>query len=99
MKAVFLRAFESDDKANTLRCLICGGSGAPAGGWFEADTESFTAIPRSPFSYWVSDQLRGLFTELPSLEGNARTAKVGLQTSEDSRFVRCWWEPHPEQSN
>jgi hypothetical protein len=64
---------------------------------FEINPERFAAIPGSPFSYWVSDSVRDLFQRLPAFEGDSRTAKVGLQTSEDDRFVRGWWEV-PETS-
>jgi hypothetical protein len=32
------------------------------------------------------------FTKLPRFEDGQRTARVGLQTSDDFRFVRAWWE-------
>jgi len=49
-------------------------------------------VPGSPFAYWVSERIRRLFTELPAFEGDGRAVRVGLQTSDDFRFVRAWWE-------
>ena len=41
--------------------------------------------------------MRRKFQELPPFEGNGGTVKVGLQTSDDFRFVRAWWEVSPER--
>jgi hypothetical protein len=40
----------------------------------------------------VREQVRGLFNRLAAFEREGRTARVGLQTSDDLRFVRVWWE-------
>lgn len=60
-----------------------------------ADPQSFRQIPGSPFAYWVSECILRLFTALPPFEGEGRTARVGLQTGDDFRFVRAWWEMAP----
>jgi hypothetical protein len=54
--------------------------------------ESFDAVPGKPFAYWVSDAVRNVFAELNALEAGERTARQGLATAEDFRFVRAWWE-------
>ena len=59
---------------------------------YAVDPVSFRHVPNAPFAYWVSDTIRKLFTTLPPFENEERTAKVGLQTSDDFRFVRCSWE-------
>ena len=59
---------------------------------FEVDTASFGAIPRSPFSYWVSDDLRRLFRLLPPFESHGRQAQHGLSTKNDFRYLRLSWE-------
>jgi hypothetical protein len=53
---------------------------------------SFSKVPGTPFAYWVSDRMRHLFVKLPAFEGERRTAKRGPSTSDDFRYVRCWWE-------
>ena len=53
-------------------------------------------MPGSPFAYWVSEKVRRLFSGLPAFEGEQRNVRVGAQTSDDFRFVRCWWEVGPE---
>lgn len=92
MKTVFLRALEADDKPAALRAAIQEPEVARGKHRFEVNPANFSAIPRSPFAYWVSGRLRGLFKEFPLLDGNRRTAKIGPSTGDDSRYVRCWWE-------
>ena len=52
----------------------------------------FDAIPGSPWVYWMPASLRQLFQTLPNLGGIAQLV-VGLRSSDNSRFVRFWWEP------
>ena len=59
---------------------------------FDVAAESFDAVPGKPFAYWVSDAVRNVFKEFSSLEDGERTARQGLTTAEDFRFVRAWWE-------
>ena len=51
----------------------------------------FGAIPGQPFVYWVNQYIRKLFSQLSSL-GSIANPKVGLQTGENVRFLRFWWE-------
>ena len=100
MKTVFLRALEEDDKAAALLAAIHEPVCAQGRQRFELDPSRFSTVPRSPFAYWISDGLGLLFTELqPFARGDTRTAKVGLQTSDDIRFVRAWWEVSPSVPN
>ena len=59
---------------------------------FTLDPVSFEQVPNAPFAYWVEEKVRRFFKELPRFESENRTARVGLQTGDDFRFVRCWWE-------
>lgn len=75
--------------ANAVRALACE---EDTNDTYEVEAESFRHIPNAPFAYWVSDKIRRLFKALPPFEGDGRTAKVGLQSSDDFRFVRTAWE-------
>ena len=92
MKTVFLRALDAEDKAKTLQRAIRGVGTAQDGLRFDLDPTNFAAVPNSPFAYWVSDALRQLFGRFPPFEGSLGTAKQGVATSDDFRFVRAWWE-------
>ncbi len=98
MKTVFLRALEAVDKEPVIRKAITEPKAVLGTQRFEVDTASFASMPRSPFAYWVSDQLRRLFRELPPFEAEGRMVKQGLATADDFRFVRGWWEVLPQQS-
>ncbi len=63
-----------------------------ADGSYIADPASFRLVPNAPFAYWVSDQLRQIFADHPLFEAEGRTAKQGLATADDFRFLRLWWE-------
>lgn len=59
---------------------------------FEVDPASFCQIPGAPFAYWVSEAVRKVFQQFPGFENDGRTARQGLATADDYRFVRIWWE-------
>ncbi len=89
----FLRLLTESDKAQAL-ATACGrlrqGESDPC--HFDVAAESFDAVPGKPFAYWVSDAVRDVFKQQSSLEDGERTARQGLTTAEDFRFVRAWWE-------
>jgi hypothetical protein len=57
----------------------------------EMDASSFSHIPGSPFVYQASPQVLRQFSEKEAL-GTTRQVTVGLQSSDDTRFLRLWWE-------
>ncbi|MFN3628794.1 MAG: hypothetical protein ACK4XK_01865, partial [Casimicrobiaceae bacterium] len=90
---IFLRLLAEEDKAAALveTCARLR-RGEEDGRIFTVEPAAFDAVPGKPFAYWVSDALRECFRRLPRFESEGRTVKVGLQTSDDFRFVRAWWE-------
>ena len=89
----FLRLIEDKDKDKTL-ISSCSAFRADVEDTrvYHVQPDSFRAVPGAPFAYWVSDDVRDLFKKLPRFGGTERKAKVGLQTGDDFRFVRGWWE-------
>jgi len=65
---------------------------------YEVEPSTFRHIPNAPFAYWVSETIRELFVTLPAFESEKRTAKQGLATADDFRFVRIAWETPVNQS-
>jgi hypothetical protein len=61
---------------------------------FDRDPKAFSAVPGSPFAYWVSSRILNTFQEVPAFNAGSRVATVGLQSSDDFRFLRLWFEPH-----
>ena len=64
----------------------------PDCGWFyRRNSKAFEVIPGSPLGYWVNESL------WTSYEGSATFAdmghpKVGMQTSNNEKYLRLWWE-------
>lgn len=56
-----------------------------------ASSSDFHKIPGSPIAYWVSPRIRQIFAECEPL-GSVADARVGLQTSDNNRFLRLWQE-------
>jgi hypothetical protein len=86
---IFIRLIEDQDKRASLLAAIGDTTSKSV---FDVSPESFKQIPGSPFAYWVSDKMRGLFAQLPIYEEKGRTVKQGLATADDFRFVRAYWE-------
>lgn len=87
--AFFMGLIKEEDKAMTLATISADPNDFRR---FMVFPDSLKQVPGSPFSYWVDEKVRNLFTELPTTQSSGITACVGLQTSEDFRFVRLWWE-------
>ena len=56
------------------------------------DSKFFGEVPNAPFAYWVEDKVRKIFVTTPALESKSRTARQGVATADNFRFLRCWWE-------
>ena len=94
MRTIFVRALKCDDKAALLRATASGVEkmGSASGDIFEVDIASFGAIPRTPFAYWVGRRISQLFETFQPFESEGRSARQGLSTADDFRFVRVFWE-------
>lgn len=55
----------------------------------------FRKIPGYPFVYWISDEIRELFSKYRPLQEYTQVV-VGLQTGDNDSFLRFWWEVLPE---
>jgi hypothetical protein len=68
--------------------------------YFEVPMEEFALIPGTPICYSLPSEIRKLHDtnlkidpEVPGIEGTGvATVKVGLQTGNNTRFVRKHWE-------
>lgn len=92
----FFRVLNHEDKDAATRLATATTSvGNRSDDVFYVYPESFKQVPGSPFFYWVSERVRRLFRQLPPLESDGRENRVGLQTSDNFRFLRNWWEVPP----
>lgn len=95
-ESCFFRTIKQDtreqDLAAARNAVATGGLGS---GVFLCDTTTFKEIPRAPFAYWVSDNIRLLFSSLPRFESSERVGVIGALCQDDFRFVRAFWEFDP----
>lgn len=54
--------------------------------------KNFEKIPGCPIGYWVSPKIQEIFTSNLALSAVASPC-VGLQTADNARFLRLWFEP------
>ena len=91
---VFLCVLAARDKAYALGSLAAHlRRGEPASCCYLVEPESFEALPTAPFTYWATKRqltLGHCFKPFEPLHGSVR---VGVQTDDDMRFVRLYWEP------
>ena len=90
---ICFRLLDSDDPAEPLAqavAKVCEGENPSD--VYSVNPTSFRQVPNAPFAYWVSERIRRTFNELPPFEGDGRTARQGLATANDFRFVRLSWE-------
>ncbi|MDY2668993.1 Eco57I restriction-modification methylase domain-containing protein [Schaalia hyovaginalis] len=60
-------------------------------GFFSVAQKDMAVIPGSPIVYWLSEKMRSVFSTNPTL-GESASLAVGLQTGDNNRFLREWWE-------
>lgn len=56
------------------------------------DVDVFSLLEGHPLCYWVSEKTLRKLAGHPKFEGQGRTAKQGLATADDYRFVYAAWE-------
>ena len=57
--------------------------------------DSFRYLPGAPFAYWVRSREATLYRDGRVLESNGLVARRGVNTNDDYRFLRLWWESEP----
>jgi type II restriction/modification system DNA methylase subunit YeeA len=59
--------------------------------FYRASAADFKKIPGSPIAYWVSESFRGTYNN-SILLGNTMNVCAGMQTGDNDRFLRLWFE-------
>ncbi len=69
----------------------------PDCGWFyRANQQDFKIIPGSPIAYWISDNVRNAYQQGTTF-AEIGHPKVGMQTSNNEKYLRMWWEVPDEE--
>lgn len=93
MMAVFLRCLVAEPKSAKLAELTSDyRAGKENNLTFEKDPDKFLVLPSGPYVYWKSDAVLSAFQKFPRFESEDRTARQGIATADDFRFLRSWWE-------
>lgn len=58
--------------------------------------DQFDKIPGSPIAYWASEKLLEAFSNGTKMSDVAEP-KVGLQTGDNEKYIRLWWEVDNEK--
>lgn len=90
-KGDYLRLIEGNSEAEK-KALIKEAIFNPASGLlYRISTEDFGRIPGSPITYWISRKIFSTFDTGVLLKDIA-CPRVGLQTNDNPRFIRDWFE-------
>ncbi len=67
-------------------------------GRHEFDPKGFAVIDGEPIVYWWSKEFLERYAKAPTI-GRATAVRLGVRTSDNTRFLRVPWElrPHPWQ--
>lgn len=76
----------SDTKQAAFEHALADGSNT-----YRLAQREFDSIPSKPWVYKITSNIRSMFEHLPSLSSVA-TSRQGLTTSDNTRFIRSWWE-------
>ncbi|MDC4232438.1 BREX-1 system adenine-specific DNA-methyltransferase PglX [Actinomyces sp. B33] len=91
-RGVFIRLVDGRSEAEKIAMFRRAQNARTAEEGFHGTTHrDFTMIPGSPIVYWLSERMREAFSVNQTLGENA-TLAVGLQTGDNDRFLREWWE-------
>jgi hypothetical protein len=95
-QATFVRVLDSREKEEATRELVAGGGQFRGGFIFLHNLDSFYAIPGHVLAYQLPLALAQRITGGADLTALGGKTAVGLQPSDDFRFVRLAWEVPPD---
>lgn len=92
-EAVFFRELNRVDKNIGLLDSIGRLKAGVAGNrYFLKKVSQFSIFEDAPYVYWVSDSIAQKIAQCRTVDPTACQIRVGLQTGDDFRFLRLWWE-------
>jgi hypothetical protein len=89
-QSVFFRCLLESNKEKKLKDL-CHWNDSEGNSLFLIPSNSFNSLTESPFTYWVPASTLSTLNSYEMVENKAKVA-VGLQTGDDFRFYRNFWE-------
>ena len=95
--STFIRVLDALDKEPTASAILTGQTNPRGGFVFHRRLDSFTTLPGHVLAYQLPLSLVHRITDGQTLSFLGGKAVVGLQPSDDFRFVRLAWEVSPEK--
>ena len=90
-QTVFIKESNVPDTVNEHIALYRDGNASDK--THEIDIRAFSKLPGFPFSYWIPEVWLSTFHRFSPLESQGVIVKQGMESSDNFRFVRLWWEP------
>ena len=94
---VYLRLVDGRDEAEKAQLLCEAAANNDHAVRFETSVATLAVIPGRPIVYWASQQMLAAFAAGTPL-GETADTKVGLQTGDNERFLRQWFEVSADRS-
>lgn len=94
-KGIYYRLVDGKNCADKEQMFLANKDGNEDGKHIyypNVEQKNFEKIPGCPIGYWVSEKIFETFTRNRALSDVANPC-VGLQTSDNARFLRLWFEP------
>lgn len=97
-KTVFFRELNQSNKnSSLLESIRCLKNGLDGKNLFIRNVEQFSVFDDMPYVYWITESIAKKIAAHPAVEPLECSIRVGLQTGDDFRFLRLWWEVSSEQ--
>ncbi|WP_286908239.1 BREX-1 system adenine-specific DNA-methyltransferase PglX [Clostridium sp. UBA1652] len=87
---------QQEKEKKYLKCLENRKNNINSNDLYFAIKINFSKIAGRPIAYWASDNIIDIFSREKSLEEFAQP-RQGMATSDNSRFLRSWWEIRSEK--
>ena len=94
---VYLRLVDGRNEAEKAQLLCEAATNSAHDLRFETSASTLAVIPGRPVVYWASKEMLNVFATGTPL-GEITEAKVGLQTGDNERFLRQWFEVSADRS-
>ena len=96
--AIFFRELNRLDKnSGLLESIHLLKIGCDGSNYFRRRVKQFAIFDDMPYVYWISDSVAKKIAAHPVVDPLACSIRVGLQTGDDFRFLRLWWEVNHDQ--
>lgn len=96
--ARYFRLVHEDDKQTLLRSAVCNAKkNELSDEAFDFSGDLVKLMPSSVFFYWAPNTVRKLFEAKEARFINLGSARQGLITGDNGRFLRFWWETRQSQ--